>query len=229
MNNEYYILKDGQRVGPFNTQELMDKPLESDDVILLPSQTQGIPAYTMPEFKSYFKSEGIYYPTRENTSTYFLRLPAYIIDAFVVAIGTEILALFIFPQYMFKLQGVFTLELMKDPNALAQTLKKYSTDVIIIHTVLSLMIILYNAICESSKIRASIGKYVLGLAVVDESGYSLSFGQAFKRNIGKIIYLIMDFLIGALSYIAYMRIIWGDRHQAIHDRFAACFVVSKKM
>lgn len=226
MNNEYYILKDGQRVGPFNTKELMDKPLEPDDIVLLASQTQGIPAYTMPEFRLYFKSEGIYYPTRENTSGYFLRLPAYIIDAFIITIGTEILALLIFPQYMLRLQGIFTLSFMKDPN-LVQNLKKYTTELIVIHLVWSLIMILYNAGCESSKIRASIGKYVLGLAVVDELGYSLSFAHAFKRNVGKLIYLVMDFLIGAFSYVAYLRIIWGDRHQAIHDRFAGCFVVSK--
>lgn len=41
---------------------------------------------------------------------------------------------------------------------------------------------LYFALCESSAMRASIGKHILGLIVSRETGERLSFGSALLRN-----------------------------------------------
>ena len=46
---------------------------------------------------------------------------------------------------------------------------------------------LYFALCESSALRGSLGKRVLGLVVSRETGERLSFGSAFVRNALKFV------------------------------------------
>lgn len=226
MDNEYYLLDAGTKTGPFSAQELMDRPLEPNDVVLLPMQAQGTEAYLLPEFKEYFKSEGIYHPTPENTRSYFLRLPAYVIDAIIVVFCTTILGLIFFPGYMHYLQGIFAPSLLTDPD-IQNVLIKHQTELLILQSTVFVITVLYNALCESSRLRASIGKYILGLAVVDELGYSLTFGQALKRNAGKLIYELTSWFIGFLAYLAYFRIFFSYCHQGIHDKMAGCFIVKK--
>lgn len=232
MDNEYYILDKGERVGPFTTRELMNRPLEPGDMILLPSQTQGIPAYEMDEFSDYFKLEGIYYPTPKNTSSYLLRLPAYIIDYFIIVLGVIILGVIFFPQFILSLQPDIapgTVSYQQIMQKTTENMMKHQTDFIIIKIVVSIITILYNAACEAGRLRGSVGKYVMGLAVVDEMGYALTFGQALKRNLGKLLYEIMSFVVGAFSYLFYLRMIWGECHQAMHDQFSGCYVVKKSL
>jgi uncharacterized RDD family membrane protein YckC len=226
MDNEYYILENGERMGPFTAQELMDRPLEPDDVVLLPSQTQGIPAYEMPEFNEYFKSEGIYYPTKENTTSYMLRLPAFIIDYFIIIIAIMIVGMVLFPQYVLQLQKTYTPESFTYQGYLDNVMK-HQNEALIMQLVLFVIIILYSAACEASRLQGSIGKYVLGLAVVDELGYRLTFWQALKRNLGKLIYEFVSFVMGPFAYLFYLRMIWGERHQAMHDQLAKCYIVKK--
>ncbi len=206
MVSEYYILEEGKKLGPFTVQELQDKPLEPDDLVLLPLHNQGTPAYTMPEFNSYFKSEGIYYPTPLNTVTYFHRLGAFIIDVAILGFVLSIIGILFFPLY---LTPVY-IESLKT-NQVRLGVFKLGT---------ILVITLYNSIFESTKFMGSIGKTVFGLAVVDELGYSLTFKQALGRNFAKIINEL-------IFYIGYVSMFWTERHQAMHDQISRCFVVSK--
>lgn len=50
---------------------------------------------------------------------------------------------------------------------------------------MTIPVILYFAICESSAMRASLGKRLLGLVVSRETGGQLSFGSALFRNVVK--------------------------------------------
>lgn len=229
MDNEYYILEKGERIGPFTTRELMDRPLEPGDVVLQPSQTQGTFAFNMPEFKDYFMLEGIYYPTQQNTSSYILRLPAFIIDYLIIVIGVMIISTIFFPQYVLGLQPEITpgLSYQEMIKRTTDNMLKYQTEFIFIQIGLFIITVLYNAACESGRLQASVGKYAMGLAVVDELGYSLTFWQALKRNLGKTLYQAGQFVVGPLIFIAYLRMVWGDRHQTFHDLFSGCFVVKK--
>jgi uncharacterized RDD family membrane protein YckC len=227
MDNEYYILDKGERIGPFTTRELMARPLEPGDIILQPAQTQGIPAYSMPEFSDYFKLEGIYYPTQQNTGNYILRLPAFIIDYFILVFGIMILALLIFPKQVLEIEQMYTPQPFTYEKYI-ENIKSHQNEALIMQLVLFIIMIVYNAACEAGRLRGSVGKYVMGLAVVDELGYSITFLHALKRNLGKWIYEIASFVIGPLAYLFYLRMIWGDRHQAFHDRFADCYVVKKR-
>lgn len=226
MDNEYYILNEGERIGPFTPRELMDRPLEPADVILSALQTQGVPAYSLPEFTDYFKKEGIYFPTQQNTSSYILRLPAFIIDIIMVIIISMVLGAFLAPQYLNSLQPGVTPENF-NYNKFVDNMMKHRAEINIINIIVFVINNLYNAACEASRLQGSVGKYAMGLAVVDELGYSLTFGQALIRNFGKLFYQVASLFISILAYATYLRMVWGDRHQAFHDMMAKCYVVKK--
>jgi uncharacterized RDD family membrane protein YckC len=230
MDNEYYILQSGERVGPFTLRDLLKRPLEPSDLVLLPSQSKATPAYDIPEFDDYFHSEGIYYPTQQNTSSYWLRLPAFIIDCFVVGIAIWLPGSIFLSRFLPGLQNggdpVSYQKLMEQAQNLAA---QHATMVIAINFAVFFITVLYHAGCESSQLKASVGKYAMGLAVVDELGYSLTFKQALMRNLGKIIYQLASMVISLLAYVAYLRMIWTDRHQTFHDMFSGCYVVKKSV
>jgi len=230
MTGDYFILEGGQKLGPFTADELMDRPLEPADQVLSPMNTEWIPAHSLPEFTEYFKSEGIFYPTKENTSLYILRLPAYIIDCLLVFVPMILFTAVLFPKFFYSIQpdlGTGNLTSQQIMQRFTDNAIKHQTEFLIIQLVMFLVIVFYNAICESGSLGASVGKYVLGLTVVDELGYNLTFKQALQRNGGKLLYEVLSFLLGPFAYVAYLRVIWGDLHQAIHDRFSGCYVVSK--
>jgi len=231
MDNEYYILDNGEKLGPFTARELMNRPLEPGDTVITPLQPQGTFAFNLPEFSDYFRLEGIYFPTRQNTASYILRLPAFIIDYLIVVFGVMLLAMIFFPQYVIGLQPDITpgssLSYQDMMKKTTDNMLKHQTEFIIIQLGLFVIMVLYNALCESGRLRGSVGKYAVGLAVVDELGYSLTFWHALKRNLGKALYQAGQFIVGPLIFIAYLRMVWGDRHQAFHDLFSGCYVVKK--
>jgi uncharacterized RDD family membrane protein YckC len=69
---------------------------------------------------------------------------------------------------------------------------------------------LYAAFAESSKLRATVGKRIIGLQVVTSSGGKLSFGQASVRH-------FMKFLSLFTAGVGFMMAGWTKRSQALHD------------
>jgi uncharacterized RDD family membrane protein YckC len=78
--------------------------------------------------------------------------------------------------------------------------------------------IIYCTVMESSGMRATIGKRMVGAMVVTEAGAPLNFRQALIRNISKIISIVPLF-IGCL-WIAFSK-----KRQAWHDKIAKTYVV----
>ena len=78
----------------------------------------------------------------------------------------------------------------------------------------------YFSVLESSPWRATIGKKVLGLEVVDLSGKRLSFARASGRFFAKIV-SSMTLLIG------FVMAGFTARKQALHDMLAGCLVIRK--
>jgi uncharacterized RDD family membrane protein YckC len=78
----------------------------------------------------------------------------------------------------------------------------------------------YCALCESSPWRGTLGKRLMGLAVVDVHGRTITFGQSWKRNAFKV-----------LSFLPLGLGIWwalgSERRQTWHDRFARTVVVHR--
>lgn len=81
-----------------------------------------------------------------------------------------------------------------------------------------IVLIIYWSLMESGRHRASFGKRILGIEVVDARGGSLTRGQAFGRNLGKFLSLFTCF-------IGFMMAGWTQRKQGLHDQLANCLVV----
>lgn len=77
----------------------------------------------------------------------------------------------------------------------------------------------YHTIFESSRLRATPGKLLLGLTVVNEAGHRINFRQACLRHIAKC--------------LSTLTLLWGffisisnGKKQTLHDMLSKCFVVS---
>ena len=77
---------------------------------------------------------------------------------------------------------------------------------------------LYAACSESSPRRATIGKRIMGLPVVNADGGRLTFGQASARHVMKFLSL---FSLG----IGFLMAGWTKRRQALHDIPTDCLVI----
>ncbi len=78
----------------------------------------------------------------------------------------------------------------------------------------------YFSVSESSPWRATIGKKVLGLEVVDLAGKRISFARASARFFAKILSsmtLLIGFLMAGFT----------EKKQALHDLVAGCLVTKK--
>jgi uncharacterized RDD family membrane protein YckC len=77
---------------------------------------------------------------------------------------------------------------------------------------------LYAALSESSRYRATLGKRIMGLQVVNATGGKLTFGQASGRHVMKFLSL---FSLG----FGFLMAAWTKRHQALHDLPNDCLVI----
>jgi uncharacterized RDD family membrane protein YckC len=79
---------------------------------------------------------------------------------------------------------------------------------------------LYFSILESSPMQASLGKFILGLKVVDIYGRRIGFLRATGRHFGKIVsaFILM---------IGYLMAAFTDQKQALHDKMANCLVIKR--
>lgn len=80
---------------------------------------------------------------------------------------------------------------------------------------------LYYAIMESSKCKATVGKLVLGIIVVDEFNQKLSFGRASARYWSKLLSVI-------ILFIGFIMTAFTAKKQALHDLIAGTYVIDKR-
>lgn len=85
--------------------------------------------------------------------------------------------------------------------------------------VLSFLIwLIYSCIMDASAYQGTLGKRLLGMRVVDETGGRLSITRSLARNSAKILSLLLFFL-------GFMWIGWSKTKQGWHDQLAHSFVV----
>jgi uncharacterized RDD family membrane protein YckC len=80
------------------------------------------------------------------------------------------------------------------------------------------MVVLYYPVLESSRLRATIGKHLMGIEVSGLSGQRITFKTACLR-------LLLKLLSMACFFIGHLFAIFTDRHQAFHDIIAETVVV----
>lgn len=76
----------------------------------------------------------------------------------------------------------------------------------------------YAPIFEASALRATLGKYLMGIQVADLSGRRISFRQSLIRNLMKIVSTM-------ILFIGYLFALFSSRKQALHDVLADTVVV----
>ena len=77
---------------------------------------------------------------------------------------------------------------------------------------------LYAPVFESSAIRATPGKYLVGIEVVDLNGERLGFRAALLRNLIKAVSV-------ALLFLGFILALFSDRKQTVHDLVAESLVI----
>ena len=158
--------------------------------------------------------EDNYYEEAEYAS-FWLRLAAYIIDAFIINIALYIVMLIFGISVFASVAGTEMLETGEpDPAAIAGIAGS-------IMTMMGLAFIgswLYYALLESSEAQATLGKRAVRLRVTDLDGDRISFGRATGRYFGKI-------LSGLVFMIGYIMALFTERKQALHDIIAGTIVL----
>ena len=81
---------------------------------------------------------------------------------------------------------------------------------------------LYEALQESSKYQATLGKRVMNIVVTDAVGQRLNFARATGRHFAK-------FLSAMICMVGYMIAGWTEKKQALHDMVAQTLVVKKPL
>lgn len=99
-----------------------------------------------------------------------------------------------------------------------EALASASIDIIMIFPLFLIANWLYFAILESSSTQATVGKMLLKLRLVNESGMRITFLQASIRHFSKLI-------SQALLCIGYLMIIFTKEKRALHDFLANCQVI----
>jgi uncharacterized RDD family membrane protein YckC len=138
---------------------------------------------------------------------FWLRVWAGAIDVTLEALAALLLTLIV----------GYTVKLIGSRSGLSPITGSYLTGIAFI-AVLTIGAWLYCAFSESSKWRATIGKRIIGLEVVNASGGKLTFGQASVRH-------FMKFLSLFTVAVGFMMAGWTKRRQALHDIPADCVVI----
>lgn len=79
---------------------------------------------------------------------------------------------------------------------------------------------IYSCTMEASTLRGTVGKVILGIEVVDNSGATLNFRRASLRFCAKLTSL-------AIGGMGILMIALNSQHQAMHDRLVRTRVVHK--
>jgi uncharacterized RDD family membrane protein YckC len=205
MLNSYYILENGQEIGPFSHTDLMEKEILPDALLLSPISNEWQSAAYLPEFYDYFQSKGIYYPVAGIRASFWWRLLAYIID--YVLLFMAVVALGIAYDLIMRFTGGPLFSEINEKN-------------IGFRLALAAAMIIYNAGFEATKMQGSIGKTICKLKVVNAEGQRISFSNALGRNAAKI---ISSLVCG----MGFLNILWDSKRQGWHDQMAKTYVIRR--
>jgi uncharacterized RDD family membrane protein YckC len=209
MINEYYILRDNEKHGPYSHTELMDLEINATELVLSPLAADWQEAADLPEFDEYFKSIGVYIPTKQTVANFGWRLLAFLIDYAIIIL-------------IFGLIGVILviIERLTTGTISEDDSSSTSGSELLFRLLFLLALITYNSAFEATKMQGSIGKFICRLAVVNINGERLSFSTALTRNLFKI-------LSSFLFCIGYFAMLWSPMKQCWHDERAKTYVVRK--
>ena len=91
----------------------------------------------------------------------------------------------------------------------------------------SLALILYKPLMEASEYQGTLGKYILGMKVVNQRGERITMTTSFVRT---IVYLVLTTIPGVniVGVLGIIMIGFTEQKQGLHDIAAKTFVVPKE-
>ena len=199
MNDEYYILEDGEEKGPYTFDELTGIMLDVHTRILSPLADGWQDACDLPELFPYFEAQGVYFPTENNLASFWWRLAAFIIDTIILTILFE-----------YVLRGLRYYGINFNLMSMGDDVK--------IEGIYSALLLIYNVAGDTSKMKGTIGKKLCKLVVVDADGMGLTLLNSTGRSLGKIFSI-------TIFYLGFLGIFFSEHRQALHDSWAKSYVV----
>ena len=80
--------------------------------------------------------------------------------------------------------------------------------------------IMYSIIMDSSSMQGTLGKQLMNIIVCDENGNRISLKKSITRNLFKAISY-------AIAGIGFLNILFNQKNQGWHDRFANTLIIDK--
>ncbi len=207
--NSYYIIQNGEQVGPLSFEELTKQSLTPDSQVSSSAGSDWQTAADLPELTNYFYNKGFYIVGEDSMAGFWWRFLAFLFDYFILTYPT----LLVFDA----LKGAgwydgLAIDIFHSP---------LNSSGLFINGIISMTVtIIYNTIFELTSMRGSLGKFFCRLAVVNAIGQKETFAQALLRNAGK--------LASSLFFnIGYLSIFWSPYQQTWHDNWAKTYVIRK--
>jgi len=214
--DNYYLLEDGEQTGPFTLQELIDQGPDIHTQVLPAGESIWKDACDLPELFEYFMAQGIDFPTEDNLASFWIRLGAFIIDTILLSFLLDFLFIALSSYGLMPNITAYT----SVSAAMTALNKMPGAERLLIQATMYLSVIVYNSVCETSKMKGSIGKKICKLVVVDADGDRITLSASLLRGVCKVVILYF-FGIGFLS------IFWSQYRQGLHDYLAKTYVVKR--
>jgi uncharacterized RDD family membrane protein YckC len=222
--NKYFIMVNGQQMGPFTSEEIVSKGFSTDSYVY--NKTLGdwkmiseIPDFFQETNDPLIKSR--YQNIQNNISSNKGNVvgPKNILNSYpkyaswgsrAGAYLLDVVFLTIFFVIFFGLVGVV---FGTDEETMLAAYIPYF-----------IVLFIYYAGLESGSKQGTWGKQIVGLKVIDATTQlPVSFGQASGRFISRIIISI----IPIIGFVNYLSPLWTERKQAGHDQMASCVIIEK--
>lgn len=214
MDTEYFMMSNGVQAGPFTLNELIAKRPELHASVRNSGQEEWTDACDMPELFEYFMAMGYDFPTEDNLASFGWRLLAFVIDNVLISILINVILLAL-PALGIKIDSNAIFHYM-----LTDPAKVPHGQMMLMEAIAMGTLVIYNAICEASPMKGSVGKRIFRMVVVDADGAGLTFPKAMIRSIGKAISVFF-------LYLGFLSVLFTEHKQALHDFMAKTYVVKR--
>ncbi|HEY2622277.1 MAG TPA: RDD family protein [Dyella sp.] len=231
---EVWIGRDGERHGPYTEVEvrqwLRSGQVSASDLgwyegladwqplsALFPEE-QTQPAAPPPPISQARPSQTTSASLDDNAG-FWKRVAAYLIDSVLLYIPSALIEKMMGGDAAQATLEQAQLSASNDAQAMMAALSQYYTTMMPSFLIITAMIWLYFAVCESSAWQATIGKLALRIRVTDMQGQRISFLRAFGRYPAK-------YLSALILGVGFLMVGWTQRKQALHDLIANTLVLN---
>ncbi len=200
-------MEGNEQLGPFTLQELMERGVDTYDIVFSPVLDTWAQAMLLPELYGYFESKEIYIPIQKNYAGFGWRFLALIIDTFIWYLLSSVVV------GLYGATAPFV-------RAGTDDVTYYESITAIIGLIFFVGVYLYQALFECLPTRGSIGKIICRLVVVKPDGKRLTFWNALGRNLMKI-------LSAMVCYLGFLSALWDSQSRTWHDMAANAYVIRR--